>query len=429
MSRQVVEVEDWTLLRELDVIQPVRLVFPNPRRGGPAVSVLRDVLAPKGRLRFSGTHLSLFADVDPGEPEPPRVALETIVRSDADGLERLLLSVLPHVDAVVLGVDGRSDDETLRVARVYADTTHVFTRDDLGLSEEDWGTNNKIDFAKARNLGRAQVKAPWTLVLDSDEYLALACDFRALAESANDEQGAFAVDVRIEDSAQPFVMKGDAQRFARTEYRWERGTHNQLVYRAQVSVAEGALIVSNRKLRDAAVQALRDAQRDRGVQDLIEAAAKGDLSALFHLVKHKATRGEDASDVARMAEEYRSKIEPHSPLADERAWLAMTVAFRFYSDGNLPEADRWAVRALLDGPRMAAFCVLGDVAEDQGDLERARDWYRCACGMESPGRLDWPGLTELRFGRLAGIELALLGRVRQQSGETSEPPAAQPRQE
>src|SRR5262249_54825135 len=95
-------------------------------------------------------------------------------------------------------------------------------------------------------------------------------------------------------------------------------------------------------------------------------------------------------------------------LADERAWLALSLAFRFFNDDNLDEADRWAVRALLDGPRVAAFCLLGDVAESQGDLIRARGWYECACATtENSARIEWPGYTELRFGRLVGIQRAL----------------------
>ncbi len=39
------------------------------------------------------TQASIFADLDPGEPETPLVTLETIVRSDADGLERMLPDV------------------------------------------------------------------------------------------------------------------------------------------------------------------------------------------------------------------------------------------------------------------------------------------------------------------------------------------------
>jgi hypothetical protein len=89
-------------------------------------------------------------------------------------------------------------------------------------------------------------------------------------------------------------------------------------------------------------------------------------------------------------------------------WLAMALAFKFYEMDDMGEANRWACRALLDGPSVAAFCVLGDVAEDEGHLDRALQWYQAACSMEETGKIKWPGLTELRFGRLAGIKRALV---------------------
>jgi hypothetical protein len=62
------------------------------------------------------------------------------------------------------------------------------------------------------------------------------------------------------------------------------------------------------------------------------------------------------------------------------------------------------------------MCLLGDIAEEQGDLVRARGWYEAACAVTEKHKLDWPGVTELRFGRLAGICRAL-------EGLTDDPPA------
>ena len=105
MPRETVDFEvlDPAELAKAPLDKPVRLVCPNPQRGGPRIAALREALAPRGRVRISATPARTFIDFDPGEPEPPLVALDTIARSDAAGLERMLLSVLPHVDEVVLG--------------------------------------------------------------------------------------------------------------------------------------------------------------------------------------------------------------------------------------------------------------------------------------------------------------------------------------
>jgi hypothetical protein len=409
MSRPVVDFERVSVedLANAAHTEPVRFVLPNPRRGGPALGALRAALASKGRVRISATTLRTFVDFDPGAAEPALVALDTIVRNDAEGLERMLISVLPHVDEVVLAVDGRSDEATRKVAEAYADTVVVFEANDIGMSLVDWNpteTNprDKIDFAAARNLGRSRVHSPWTLVLDSDEYLGDAEDLRAKVSQATAVIDGFRIRVRAGTFEHP-----DPQRLARTKYRWTSSVHNQLLYPYEpVPADERTHIVCDTSLRDAEEQARRNAQRNVNIEDLVEEAAHGNLSALFHLAKHRAGQ-EDIAEAVRLVEDYRLRIEPHCPLSDERTWVALMLAFRYYNEDNLVEADRWAVRALLDGPSLTAFCLLGDVAEGQGDLVRAKGWYEAACALSERRPVEWPGFTELRFGRLAGIKLAL----------------------
>lgn len=404
MSRVTVELEDLTGVAEATFDVPVRLVFLNPRRGGPRVTDVRAALAPKGKLRLSGTPARIFADLDPGVPEEPLVTLDTIVRSDADGLERMLLTSLPHVDAVVLSVDGRSDDETGAVAAAYADDVEVFRASDIGMSAEAWD-DNKIDFPAARNFGRRRVRTPWTLVVDSDEYITLSTDVRKeIKEQSTYYVGSFAPTIDIAGS-----KYRDPQRLARTQYIWlksEHGTHNQLVREAGPKDID-MIIVSDTRLRERAEQQRRDSQRDVGIADMVAAAARGDLSALFHVAKHKSESNDELAEAVRLTENYRLRCEPGSILAEDRAWLAMALAFKFYAIDDMQEANRWACRALLDGPSVAAFCVLGDVAEDEGKLQVALQWYQAACALEETGKIKWPGLTELRVGRLAGIQRAL----------------------
>jgi hypothetical protein len=404
--RETIELESLDGVADADFLKPVRLVFSNPRRGGPRVSEIRAALASKGRLRLSGTTARIFADLDPGEPEAPLITLDTIVRSDAAGLERMLLTSLEHVDAIVLGIDDRSDDETREVARCYADLTHVFTALRLDMPSAAWAAN-KIDFPRARNLGRALVTTPWTLVIDSDEYVQSASDIRSLALAAETE-------IPRVGSLSPTInymgqLYKDPQRLARTEYLWEKsdhGTHNQLRRMARPQEI-GMVIVHDTRLREQAEVARRDVQRQIGIEDMVAAAATGDLNALFHVAKHRAA-GDDIAETVRLVEDYRGRCTPGDILAEDRAWLAMSLAFKFYETDNMGEANRWACRALLDGPNVAAFCVLGDVAEDEGHLQRALQWYQAACSMEETGKIKWPGLTELRLGRLAGIKRALV---------------------
>lgn len=400
--RETLELQDLSGVIDAEFLKPVRLIFVNPRRGGPRVTEIRAALAKKGKLRLSGTTACIFADLDPGEPEAPVLALDTIVRSDAAGLERMLLTALEHVDEIVLGIDGRSDDETRSVAYMYADTVHTFWASELGMTPEAW-LNNKIDFPAARNIGRKIVQSPWTLVVDTDEYIESAPDLRITLLAAPAAVGSLSTIIKIANSDYR-----DVQRLARTRYLWEKsehGSHNQLM-RTEPPIDSSLTIVSDTRLRDRAEQSRRDAQRHSGIEDMVAAAAGGDLGALFHVAKHR-TGAVDLAEAVKLVEDYRLRCDVGGVLGEDRAWLALALAFRFYEQGTMEEACRWACRALLDGPSVAAFCVLGDVAEDEGKLVQALQWYQAACSMKETGKIKWPGLTELRFGRLSGIQRAM----------------------
>ncbi len=400
MSREIVEIENLDGLAQAELPAPARFIFLSPARGGPSIAAIRAVLVSKGRVRLSGTAGRSFADFDPGPPEPPLVALDTIVRSDAAGLERMLLSVLPHVDEIVLGVDGRSDEVTRRVAEQYADVVYVFEAADIGLTEEAWAAN-KVHFANARNLGRARVHAPWTLVIDADEYLAGVGDLRAqILANPNAEHLECCV------GSGGVQVKDDVQRIARTSLRWSSPSHNQLLSHTGIGAPSDLSIMEDKSLRAAEENARRDAQREAGIEELVEEAAKGNLAALLHLAKHRAGVG-DIEQAVKLVQDYRFRIEPHSILADHRALAALTLAFRFYYEDNNEQSEVWALRVLLDGPRVAAFCLLGDLAEEQGDLVRAQGWYEAACAITAEEKLDFSGVTGLRFGRLEGIRAAL----------------------
>lgn len=401
MSRTVYEPSTIHDVIGYPIAEPTRFIFPSPRRGGPPLSEVRRALASKGVVRLSGTTARIFADVEPGAPEPPVVALDMIARNDAAGLERAILSALPYIDEIVIGVDGRSDEATREVAKAYADVAHVFEAADIGLSAEDWAAD-KIHFANARNIGRAQVKAPWTIFLDSDEYVRRALDFRQLLRDTDATIGSYGA---------PVVLGGmtnvDTQRLARTTYRWWSQTHNQLEIMGARSI-EGATIevVQELSLRAQPEVERRELQRMGGIEALRSEADKGQVAALFHLAKHLLGTGQLAEGV-KLAEDYRLRLEPHGPQMEQRAWLAMQAAFAFYAQDDFAEAERWALRVLLDGPRVEAFCLLGDIAEDQGDIEQAHTWYEIACITPDVGLVRWQHYSGRRAGRRDGLAFAL----------------------
>jgi hypothetical protein len=398
-DRSVIELPG--LSAEHLVTVPARYILKSPRHGGPPLSEVRAFFVPRGQVRFSGTAARLFVDLDPGDPEPALIALDMIARSDADGLERAILSALPHVDEIVIGVDGRSDETTHAVARAFADTYHVFQAKDIELSDADWAAD-KIHFSNARNLGRARVKAPWALVLDTDEYFSrFEGDMRAAVRDAGATVGSFTVEVLAEDA------RHDSQRLARTEARWWSASHNQLVAPG-VEQRFPALVAHDTSLRPGAEVARRDEQRRSGIDDLEAEAKAGQLPALFHLAKHRLSQGGDLmKEGVKLAEDYRLRTPVHGPFFTERRILGLAAASAYYQQEDFTNAELWLLRTLLDGPLCEALCLLGDIAEDRGNLQHALAWYEAACAMPDLDKACWPAMVEMRWGRREGLRRTL----------------------
>ncbi len=85
-----------------------------------------------------------------------RLAMVMIARDEAGSIGRALLSVKPHVDAMIV-LDTGSADRTAEIAR------------DAGAQVFDFAWRD--DFAAARNAALAHSDADWNLILDADEWI------------------------------------------------------------------------------------------------------------------------------------------------------------------------------------------------------------------------------------------------------------------
>jgi len=353
------------------VLDPVRFIFKNPLRGGPPLAEVRKALAPKGKVRIFGDAEEIYADVDP-EPEPPLIALGMIARSDAQGLERAILSALPHVDEIDIAVDGRSDEATKKVAQAYADRFSVFEAKDLELSDEEW-VSDRIHFANARNIGRRRTQAPWTLFLDTDEKLHVTeLDLRQ--EVANTDGQAFSIIVRER------ADHVDGHRLVKTEFLWQRHTHNFILFLGDSLVlpSEKIFIEHTTVFRSPAECERRFLQRKKAVRLLeTDSMQSGDLSGMEQVARQYLGE-KDLINAERMVNAFRSRAPIHSGWANTRSHLAIALALLHCAKNDLINAEVWAVRALFDGPNVSAMCVLGDLAEEMGDVKRALAWYEAA---------------------------------------------------
>jgi hypothetical protein len=110
--------------------------------------------------------------------------------------------------------------------------------------------------------------------------------------------------------------------------------------------------------------------------------------------------------VAQLVSDFRrnSKAPP-----DTHAWVAVLAAVAYWNSNAKSDlevaqhAEVWALRALVDGPRTDALCLLGEIARSKGDLEGAIAWYEAAgaVSLQIPG----PKLSILAARRERLVEL------------------------
>ena len=341
-------------------------------------------------------------------PDRSAIGIHMMVRDDAAGLERALLSCRDQADEIVIGVDGRSDDATWDVAQRFAtefgyerSIIYRFDAADLGMTDAAWAAN-EIDFAAARNFNLSKMKSAWAFIIDSDEVLAPGADLRALVRDAGDVRG-FVVTVDLEGTAHV------STRLARRDsFIYERATHNHMALIGARKEVLDIVISQDTGIRSEERQCNRDEQRDRAVLKMRTEAEKGEMGALFHLAKHHLTE-DRIEEAEKLATDYRLRALPRSELADERFWLAIGVATIYYNKSELVKAEMWAIRSLFDGPRAEALCLLGDIAEEREDLSEAHAWYEAACALPElrPSKFNLRVITDFRRGRLAGIREAL----------------------
>ena len=91
------------------------------------------------------------------------LALCAIALNEEQFLDGMLESVKGMVDEVMLGIDSRTTDHTLDIARAYAERTLVNVR----VFNFDWHDS----FAEACNLAIERARSEWILRLDADERL------------------------------------------------------------------------------------------------------------------------------------------------------------------------------------------------------------------------------------------------------------------
>ena len=153
---------------------------------------------------WSGFQKRILFSIELGAPSVEEMSLVMIVKNEEKGLEKAILSAIEIVDHIVISVDSKSQDNTEKIANLYADQ----------LKTHEWHD----DFSEARNFAQKDVKSKWILFLDGHEYIESYGDYKEKMEF--DVEGIF-VTIRMESGMTFFFP-----RIYRSHIKFKNKIHN-----------------------------------------------------------------------------------------------------------------------------------------------------------------------------------------------------------
>lgn len=159
--------------------------------------------------------------------------------------------------------------------------------------------------------------------------------------------------------------------------------------------ADLALNIPPRNVADGVARVRR--QTEAGV---VQAAA-----TIFQAIRTAVEKPSNLDVLDSAITDFRAHLEPHGQDVEHRYGAALGLAIASFNHGDLPRAELWACRALLDYPRADVFVLLGEIAAARGDTQNAIQWMKAANVVEDvPGRHRYPSLVDKRAVRLLELQ-------------------------
>jgi len=325
-----------------------------------------------------------------------RIALVVIARNEAPRLGRLLRSVAPWVDDMVV-LDTGSTDGTAELAHSLGATVRHF----------DWCD----DFSAARNAALTHAAADWHLVLDADEWLIDGGhELQALRSQARTFVGSIALIDQFfdEQSQQGRQAHARLSRVLPGHLRYEGLVHEQPMHRLPVRALQ-LQVGHDGYLPD---RLAHKRGRNRGLLHSALAQAPHDAYLWYQMGKDAAVYEEHA--LAEQAFAQAAALQPMDAL-----WWPDLVTRRLFTMkrlGRHAEGAAWAETQMSACGESPDFCfALGDLLLDWAAEQPAwaaelmptmeHCWRRCLELGERPGL---PGAVAGRGSYLAAHNLALV---------------------
>lgn len=323
---------------------------------------------------------------------PPTLTLCMTVANEGRTLDQAIDSVAPVVDEIVIGVDARSTDDTLAIARRHATRWFVFDE------------SRPPDFRRMRNRAMALVETDWVLVLDGHEWIEHADRIRDALET-----DAWSIEIQT-------LYEPDERRVPGLSFPFPR-IHRRHVRFAGAPAHEEVDTPMDRRVLHADIHvwherkpgaAAMTRQIDKSGEELDALRSvwneQGDRRALFYLAN--GLRESQRYDEAVAA--YETYLE--RPNFAEEAWQARLYLARSHAGRcDWPAARRVFEAAVTDAPERAEGIVgLGHVLLAAGEAARAAAWFRMAAALPQPTHCRlFVEVPIYRWGAWHGLSLAL----------------------
>lgn len=230
---------------------------------------LRKRFSPAGRVKFYnwlGAKERILMTVDIGQPNESLLSLVIPAKNEGLGLENCILSCIEFVDQVVVSVDKNSTDNTLEIAKQYADI----------LKEHNWENS----FCKVRNSAQAGINTKWALQLDGHEYIEVTGNFREALQTRCDS---FNIKIKLENNFSFYFP-----RLIRSYVKWDRDVHNFPIVKNSAVLKSLSIKHDREHAQSQMGKDLRDKQRTKMVFEIMTAALKKDkkdIRAYFYLAQ------------------------------------------------------------------------------------------------------------------------------------------------
>jgi glycosyltransferase involved in cell wall biosynthesis len=314
------------------------------------------------------------------------------VANEALTLERAVESVAPFVDEIIIGVDGKSSDETAQIARRLA--TRYF----------EYMEDSPPNFPRMRNRAMELVETDWAIVLDGHEWIEHAELIRAALETT-----AWSIEVQT-------LFEPDEQRIPGLSFPFPR-IHRRHVRFAGAPAHEE--ISTPWERRDSRLEikvwherkpgraAVERSQEKTGKElEHLRAAWErlGDRRALFYLANGLREAGLFSQAIAA----YEQYLE--APNFAEEGWQALLYSARCHVQQKEWDAARQQFEAaILQSPERAEASVgLAYLLLETGQTRAAAAWFRMAASLPEPAHCRlFVEVPVYRWGAWHGLALAL----------------------